>query len=116
MSDPNMQEFRDRVRRLERDHARGQGFKAEGTLTRADFRRRPVEKRPVFRTVLFTLAFLFGIKGALHQHLGPDGYAERIRELSAAGGVDAMQAAFMQADPVTLMVSRAIGSVIAKVG
>ena len=116
MSDPNMQEFQARVRRLRRAHAKGRGFDAPDTLSRADFVRRKVEKRPIFRTLLFVVAFLFGIKGALHQHLGPDGYAERIRELSAAGGVDAMQAAFMQADPVTLMVSRAIGSVIAKVG
>ena len=116
MTDPNMQEFQARVRRLQRAHARGRGFDAPDTLSRADFVRRKVEKRPVFRTLLFVIAFLFGIKGALHQHLGAEAYAERLKELNEAGGVDAMQAALMQADPVTLMVSRAIGSVIAKVG
>lgn len=116
MSDPNMQEFQARVGRLRRAHAKGRAFDAPDTLSRADFVKRKVERRPVFRTALFVIAFLFGIKGALHQHSGADAYDARIAELRAAGGVDALQARFMQADPVTLMVSGMIGRVLSKLG
>lgn len=115
MSDPNMQEFRARVTRLKKAHARGGGFDAPGTLSRADFVRPKLRRRPIFRTLLFVVAFLFGIKGALHQHLGPNAYEARIEELRQSGGIDAFQASFMQADPVTLMVSHALQRMMAKV-
>ncbi len=111
MFDPNREDFNARVLRLRRDHAMGRAFVAGGALGRSDFRRGRVRKRPALRAGLFLLAFAFGLKGALHQHLGAEGYAARVAELQDGSVIATAQFALMQADPVTLLVASAIGQV-----
>lgn len=111
MFDPNRKDFDARVLRLRRDHALGRGFEAGGTLGRSAFRRERLRRRPALRVGLFLIAFAFGMKGALHAHLGPEGYAERVAQVSAGSSFAAVQGALMAADPVTLLVADAIGRV-----
>ena len=109
MLDPNREDFNARVLRLRRAHAQGRGFDAGGTLGRRAFRRQRVRKRLALRAGLFLLAFAFGMKGALHHALGPEGYAARVEALGQTAVTGAAQAALMRADPVTLLVSAALG-------
>lgn len=108
MADPNLNDFYQRVGRLERIHAKGHGHDAAGTLGRAAFRREvKVNRRPIFRVGLFILAFVFGLKGAVHSHMGAEAYQARIDRLSLDG--DYVQALLMTADPLTRYVSHLIG-------
>lgn len=112
MSDPNLQDFYSRVGRIEEAHAMGHGFEAEGTLGRSFYRRTPVRRRPVFRIGVFILCFCFGLKGALHYHLGATSYDGRVEALAQKGGFDAVQATLLQADPVTRLISDGIALVV----
>ena len=115
MSDPNMKDFYSRVGRIERAHALGYGFEADGTLGRSFYRRLPVKRRPVFRTGIFLLFFCFGLKGAIHYHLGEADFAQRVAEIESRGGLDAVQGFLMRPEPVTRLVSDGIAWVVAKV-
>ena len=115
MSDPNMKDFYSRVGRIERAHALGYGFEADGTLGRSFYRRLPVKRRPVFRTGIFLLCFCFGLKGAIHYHLGETDFAQRVAEIETRGGLDAVQGFLMRPEPVTRFVSDSIAWVVAKV-
>lgn len=108
MFDPNREDFNARVLRLRRDHAMGRAFVAGGALGRSDFRRDRIRKRPALRVGLFLLAFAFGLKGALHHHLGAEAYAERVAGLNDGTAIAAAQTVLMQADPVTILVAKAI--------
>ncbi|AWB47647.1 hypothetical protein HYN69_03250 [Gemmobacter aquarius] len=108
MFDPNREDFNARVLRLRREHALGRGFEAGGALGRSAFRREAVRRRPALRAGLFIIAFAFGMKGALHAHLGPDGYAERVAQISTETTLSGVPRALMAADPLTVLVSDAI--------
>lgn len=102
MSDPNMDDFYGRVARIERAHAMGLGFEAEGTLGRSSTFRSRVKKRPVLRSALFVIALLFGLKGAILTQLGDDTYLGRVEALRQGDALDRVGAFVMQADPVTV--------------
>lgn len=112
MSDPNMQDFYNRVGRIEEAHAMGYGFEADGALGRSFYRRTPVRRRPIFRIGVFILCFCFGLKGALHYHLGAASYDSRVAGLAEKGGFDSVQAVLLQSDPVTRLISDGIALVI----
>ncbi|MBU9699005.1 hypothetical protein GU927_014235 [Rhodobacteraceae bacterium HSP-20] len=112
MSDPNMNDFYRRVGRIEQAHASGLAFEAEGTLGRSFYRRTPVRRRPVFRIGIFLLCFCFGLKGALHYHLGAKAYDDRVETIAARGGFDAVQAKLLQSEPVTRLISEGITLVV----
>ena len=112
MSDPNLKDFYNRVVRIEQAHSMGYGFEAEGTLGRSFYRRTPVRRRPVFRVGLFVLAFCFGMKGAIHYHMGAESYDRRVAEIEARGGLDAVQGFLMRSEPLTRTVSQGIAIVI----
>lgn len=102
MSDPNMDDFYGRVARIERAHAMGLGFEAEGTLGRSATFRSRVKKRPVLRSALFVLALLFGLKAAILTQLGEASYQERVLSLRQGDALDRVGAFVMQDDPVTV--------------
>jgi hypothetical protein len=107
-----MNDFYTRVGRIERAHALGYGFEAEGTLGRSFYRRLPVRRRPIFRIGVFLFCFCFGMKGAIHYHMGADAFDRRVAEIEARGGFDAVQGFLMRAEPVTTMISTGIGIVV----
>jgi hypothetical protein len=112
MSDPNLEDFYNRVGRIEQAHAMGLGFEAEGTLGRSYYRRLPVRRRPVFRIGIFLLCACFGMKGAIHYHLGPQAYEARVAEIEKRGGLETVQAFLMRPDPVTVLISDGIGLLV----
>jgi len=112
MSDPNLRDFYSRVGRIEQAHALGLGFEAEGTLGRSFYRRLPVRRRPVFRIGVFLFCFCFGMKGAIHYHMGAEAFDRRVAGIEARGGFDAVQGFLMRSDPVTEMISKGIAIVV----
>lgn len=112
MSDPNLNDFYMRVGRIERAHALGYGFEADGTLGRSAYRRIPVKRRPIFRIGVFLFCFCFGMKGAIHYHMGAEAFDARVAQIEARGGFDAVQGFLMRSEPVTAMISKGIGIVV----
>ncbi len=112
MSDPNLEDFYTRVGRIERAHSMGYGFEAPDTLGRSFYRRVPVRRRPVFRIGVFLFCACFGMKGAIHYHMGDAAFERRVAEIEARGGFDAVQGLLMRADPITRLVSQGIAIVV----
>lgn len=112
MSDPNKNDFDARVSRIQTARAQGFGFEAAGALGRSHFLRRPARRRPVFRAAVFLCCVCFGLKGALHHHLGADSYDLRVAGIESRGGFDAVQGFLLRSDPVTEAISAAIGGVL----
>jgi hypothetical protein len=105
MADQNMAEFYTRVARIKRDHSRGYGMEAAGTLGRSYFRRTARPRRSFLGPLLMVLVCAFGLKAALHARIGDTLYNERVAEMSTGEGFDRLGASLMVADPVTLALS-----------
>lgn len=112
MSDPNLEDFYTRVGRIERAHSMGYGFEAPDTLGRSFYRRMPVRRRPVFRIGVFLFCACFGMKGAIHYHMGEGAFERRVAEIEARGGLDAVQGFLMRPEPITRLVSQGIALVV----
>ena len=109
MSDQNMAEFYKRAARLERDRAKGMGFEASGTLGRSYYQRPAARRRSMLWPALFLVVVAFVLKGAIFYVAGPEPYASRVADLqSSPGVVEQIGGWLMQADPVTVNVSKAI--------
>lgn len=105
MTDPNMRDFYSRVDRLQRSHAKGYGFQAEGTLGRVP---RPVSRGrgwAVVRSLSVLAVGVVCLKGVLNYQVGPELYDQRVARLEAGDGVDRVGAAIMAADPASLWVA-----------
>ncbi len=106
MADPNLVDFYGRVARIEKDHARGYGFEARGTLGRSAYLRKR-KKSPVrfVMPVLAVIACGIGVKGVIHSQIGGNTYDQRVASLLDGEGFDRLGGYLMQADVVTLWVS-----------
>lgn len=106
MHDPNIKDFYDRIGRLQKAHARGEGFEAPGTLGRSYYYRKP-KKRPMKMVLpmVFVAMSVFGLKGAIHYQIGAQTYESRVSQLNKGEGFDRLGSVLMSADPVTLWVS-----------
>ncbi|MFV0490795.1 MAG: hypothetical protein ACK5M4_03155 [Pseudorhodobacter sp.] len=58
--------------------------------------------------LIFVVAAICGLKGAIHYHVGGDLYAERISAMQAGQGLDRLGAMIMTPDPVTRWISGAL--------
>lgn len=107
MSDPNMSDFYDRVRRYEAMRHQGYVPDATGTLSPPARRRRgsAPRRRSVLGPVLVVLLGGFVLKGAILQSIGPETYQSRVDRLMAGQGLDRVGGWLMQADPVTRFVA-----------
>lgn len=109
MSDPNLVAFYGRIARIERARAQGYGFEASGTLGRSHSNTRPAQRRsPVLRIVVLVAVCAFGLKAAIHATVGPENYQQRVERLVSGEGFDRLGGWLMQADPVTVWLSRQI--------
>ncbi len=108
MKDPNLDEFYDRVAKIERDHSKGYGMEAAGTLGRSSSKRRASRQIPVLAPLLVILVCGFALKGFLHARIGEQVYDERVAQLQAGQTIDQIGAFLMKADPVTLALSAQI--------
>jgi hypothetical protein len=106
MTDPNLVDFYGRVAKINRDHAKGYGFEAVGTLGRSAYHRRGQKSALRFLKPLLTIAVCtVALKGAIHNHIGSDVYDARVQALVSSEGFDRLGGYMMVADPATLWVS-----------
>lgn len=107
MLDPNLRDFQGRVARIEKTHAAGGGFEADGTLGMYYYNGLKVQRRR--GTWIFPVALVFAtviaLKAAVLAAIGVAAYAERIASLRSGGMIDVMGAWVLQADPVTVKLS-----------
>ncbi len=115
-ADPNLNDFYKRVARIEYTHARGHGFIAAGTLGRAAFAPRKQRRTPILGPLIMIIVFGFALKGVIHHQLGTDVYNARVTALLDSQGIDRLGGQLMQADPLTLMISRQISASLAPGG
>ena len=105
MTDPNMRDFYSRVTRIERTHAKGYAFLAEGTLGRAPRPARRSRLVPVLRSAMFLVMGVICLKGVLNYQVGPDLYDQRVERLAAGDEVERIGATIMWADPASVWVA-----------
>jgi hypothetical protein len=113
MADPNLVDFYGRVARIEKDHARGRGFEARGTLGRSAYLRKSKKSR--FRFVMPVLAVIacgVTVKGFIHQQIGGNIYDQRVASLLDGEGFDRLGGYLMKADIATLWVSEKLSTTI----
>ncbi|MFN4192351.1 MAG: hypothetical protein ACK4FR_05365 [Tabrizicola sp.] len=110
--DPNLNDFYSRVARIEKSHAKGYGFEAAGTVGRKAAGRGGNRLLKLVKPVLLVLAMGVGIKGVIHYFVGAQTYENRVSALAAGDGFDPVGAWLMHADPVTLMVSSQLQSLL----
>lgn len=109
--DPNLNDFYTRVSRIEKAHAKGYGFEAKGTVGRK-------ATRGGLRGLRFlkplVLALILGVtlKGVIHYYVGAQTYESRVSALAAGEGFDPVGAWLMHADPVTMLISSQLQSVL----
>jgi hypothetical protein len=114
MYDPNIQDFYQRVSRIQRARAAGLGFGAIGTLGRSHYFRKPKTRSFGFVMPLFVVLMgVFGLKGTIHYSVGAQTYDTRVAELAQSEGVDRFGAVIMMVDPVTLWVSETLRAKLA---
>ena len=107
MADQNLVDFQGRVSRIKKARAKGLGFEAAGTLGRSYYAQRsPARSRmSVLKPALIVMLGAFGLKGAIHYHIGAAVYSERVADLKSGQGFDRLGGYLMDADPVTRFVS-----------
>lgn len=106
MQDPNLKDFYERIGRLQKARAKGFAFEAPGTLGRSFYHRAPKRRGiGLAMPVVFLMASVFGLKGAIHSYIGAATYDSRVSSMEKGEGFDRLGAVLMQADPVTLWVS-----------
>jgi hypothetical protein len=110
--DPNLNDFYTRVSRIEKSHAKGYGFEANGTLGRRSSIRRGPRLMKLLKPLALALVVGLGLKGVIHYYIGAQTYESRVSTLAAGVGFDPVGAWMMHADPVTLWVSGQLQAVL----
>ncbi|MGB3316650.1 MAG: hypothetical protein WBB85_19795 [Albidovulum sp.] len=107
MVDRNLQNFYGRVGRIEKVHAAGGGFEAEGTLGMSFYKakRNRANRKGFLGPLVLVLMTVVGIKAAVHASVGPEQYQGRIATLEAGDWADRTGAYVLRADPLTVAVS-----------
>jgi len=101
MADPQYQEFRGRLRRVERIHRRGGGFEAAGTLGRTAYVVKP-QRTSLLRPVALVLGAGLLLKAILFIQIGEADYTDRVARLEGGSQIEAIGAWVMQPDAVTV--------------
>ncbi len=111
MADPNLDEFKDRVDRIQRDRKRGFGMEAAGTLGRSAATRRQRRRLAFLPPVVLLLVIGIVFKAVLLNRIGPEAYDIRLGELKSGAALDQIGAFLMTVDPVTLFVSEQLKAI-----
>ncbi|TCM84417.1 hypothetical protein [Rhodovulum steppense] len=101
MHDPQYEEFRDRLARLDRMHRQGYGFEAPGTLGRSFYRRRAHDGVPVWRVIGMIALCMLMVKALILMQIGPDAYGAHLDRAAGDGIVQKVTVFVMQIDPIT---------------
>jgi hypothetical protein len=103
--DPNLNDFYNRVSRIEKAHAKGYGFEAAGTVSRSTAANRKAGSWKFLKPLAIALCMSAGLKGMIHYYIGADVYQKRVDALVLGQGFDPVGGWLMQADPATLWIS-----------
>lgn len=111
MVDRNLQNFYGRLGRIERIHAAGGGFEADGTLGMSHYKRSEPRARRfgLMGPLALVLMAVIAIKAAVLATIGADAYQDRIAQLQAGGTADHVGAYVLQADPLTVALAAQVG-------
>ncbi len=109
MSDPNIEEFYGRVARIERDHANGVSFVAEGTLGRVPERRGARRGAALIRSFAFVLVLLVVFKAVLMDQVGETTYRDNIAALEAGNLMERITATLARPDALSVWLAGLIG-------
>ena len=107
MSEVQMQQFDQRVRRIEGRHRKmSRGIELSVSKDGLVVARptRDIARFPL-RALLILLAGLMAFKGLVHAQIGAEVYNERVLSLSNGTAIEQAGAWFMHADPITLWLS-----------
>ena len=104
MTDPNRDDFYNRVARLERAHAQGLGHEATGALGRSAFFRPSRRRVPLLRGSVFVLAAVMGMKATLYGGIPEEMYLGRIAALKQGTAIERVGAYLMSPDPITVWI------------
>jgi hypothetical protein len=110
--DPNLNDFYNRVSRIEKSHAKGYGFEAAGTVRRKASGRGGLRSLKFLKPLALALVLGVGLKGMIHYYVGTQTYESRVSALAAGTGFDPVGAWLMHADPVTLLISDKMQSML----
>jgi hypothetical protein len=107
MVDRNLKNFYGRVGRIEKIHAAGGGFEADGTLGMSYYnaKRKRAHRKGFLAPLVLILMTVVAIKSAVHASIGPELYQDRIATLEAGDWADRTGAYVLRADPLTLAIS-----------
>lgn len=110
-ADPNLNEFHDRAKRVQKLHAKGYGFEAAGTMGRSHSKRREFSLTRLMRSVAVILFIGLTLKGTILFYVGEEVYERRVAELATGTGIDPFAASLMSADPATKVVAAFLSEV-----
>ncbi|MDP1668070.1 hypothetical protein [Phaeovulum sp.] len=107
MVDRNLENFYERLERIDTINGSGGAFEALGTLGRSHYAAVKPPRRRVFwlRPLAFILCAFLLMKGGLHAELGNDIYNERLAVLANGTAVERAGAWVLSADVATLAIS-----------
>jgi len=115
MSDPRIDEFYNRVHRIERNRAMGFGHEAAGTLGRSHFvRPKGSPLASLLRKLMVLGVLVIGAKAAMIHAIGADAYDDRVALMMQGEGVDRLGGVLLQADPVSRMVALRAGAFLSE--
>ena len=103
--DPNLNDFYNRVSRIEKAHAKGYGFEAKGTLGRSSVGSRRHINLKFLKPLVLVALMAVSLKGMIHYFIGAEVYETRVQALSAGQGFDPVGGWLMQGDPVSMWIS-----------
>jgi hypothetical protein len=111
MTDQNMSDFYDSVRRYHSLRAKGFAHEATGALGRSFYfgTQKTKKRRSFLAPVLFALTAAFLLKATIFYTVGPANYQDRLARLEAGEGFDKLGAWLMQSEPVTEFLAKKIG-------
>lgn len=110
--DPNLNDFYNRVSRIEKSHAKGYGFEAAGTVGRKAPKRGYLRGLRFLKPLVMAVALGIGLKAMIHYYIGTQTYENRVSALAAGTGFDPVGAVLMHADPATLWLSGQMQSLL----
>lgn len=111
MTDQNMADFYDSVRRYHALRSKGFAHEATGALGRSFYfgQLKSKRRRSLLAPVLFALTAAFLLKATIFYTVGPSNYQDRVARLEAGEGFDKFGAWLMQSEPVTEFLAKKIG-------
>lgn len=114
MRDPQINEFRKRLHKIDEIHQAGGAFEATGALGRSYFdSMRPKARRSIpLRGIALVLAGMLLVKGAMLAQVGAENYQARVERLGGGNVVEKLGSWVMHADPVTRKIASYIRPMI----